>query len=265
MFGPVGETELDVRFTLLGVPVRVHPLFWISSGFLVWYPDRIDLTLVGIVAILLSVLVHEMGHALINYRFGFPSNVVLSVLGGYATSRRHSTWRDIAVSAAGPAAGLAFAAVIYLPLRAIGFIRRWTLIPYWGDFEASMLDGWPAYFQPGAPGREMLLYFIQISIFFGILVNLMNLVPVLPLDGGQISRELFLYKYRQQRKGMTYCLTLSMWAAGAIAVYAILRHSQDASVLGADPVFLAIMFGYLGFQSYQALELHKRGYQSPYE
>lgn len=265
MFGQVGETEFDVRFDLLGVPVRIHPVFWLSSGFLAWYPHRIDLTLVGVVAIMLSVLVHELGHALMNARFGFRSHVVLAFLGGYATSMRHSTWKDIAVSAAGPVAGLAFALLIYLPFRLIGLIRRWVLVPSYFDFDFSVLNDWPVYFQPGNPGAELLIVFVRMSIFFGVLVNFANLVPVLPLDGGQISRELFLWKYRQSRRGMTYCLQLSMWVAGGIAAFAVIQYQRDMGVFGLDPVFLAIMFAYLCFLSYQALQLHQRGYRSPFE
>ena len=32
MFGMAGETEFDVRFSVFGIPVRVHPIFCLSVG-----------------------------------------------------------------------------------------------------------------------------------------------------------------------------------------------------------------------------------------
>lgn len=257
MFGQVGETEFDVRFTLFGVPVRIHPVFWISSLFLGWVPNRLDLTLVQVACILVGILVHEMGHALMNARFGFRSEIVLYILGGYATSKRHSAWRDIAVSAAGPAAGFLLLAAIYIPFRLIGFIDRWTLPVRFTDLDPDALAGWPTFFQRGEPGLELLAVAVYFSIFINLMWNVMNLVPVIPLDGGQISRELFLHFRR--RDGMKLCLQISMIIGGAIAVYALYQRSIKGSVLGLDPLFLGIMFGYLAFQSYQALENYNRG------
>ena len=34
MFSDVAETPYDLRFRLLGVPVRVHPWFWVISALL---------------------------------------------------------------------------------------------------------------------------------------------------------------------------------------------------------------------------------------
>jgi stage IV sporulation protein FB len=260
VFGQLGETQFDVRFALFGVPIRIHPVFWLSSAFLGWVPERIDLTLIHIVCILVAILVHELGHALMNARFGFRSEIVLAFLGGYATSMRHSTWKDVAVSAAGPAAGFLLLAAIYLPFRAIGFIDTWTIPITFRHVDAGVAVGWPEYLQPGAPGFELLASAVVFSVFINLIWNVMNLVPVLPLDGGQISRELFLWRYRQRRIGMTYCLRTSMVVGGAIALYALYQQNRGGAVLGLDPMFLALMFGYLAFQSYQQLELHERGY-----
>ncbi len=34
MLGNAGETELDLRFQILGIPVRVHPGFWLMGAFI---------------------------------------------------------------------------------------------------------------------------------------------------------------------------------------------------------------------------------------
>ena len=57
----------DLHFSLLRIPVRVHPMFWVLSLILgVSGSNDRDLRpiIVWVVAVFVSVLVHEMGHAL---------------------------------------------------------------------------------------------------------------------------------------------------------------------------------------------------------
>lgn len=255
MFGQVNETEFDLRFTLFGVPVRVHPIFWLSSLFLAWVPNRPVVTFVQVLCLFVAVLVHEMGHALMNARFGFRSEIVLYILGGYATSMRHSTWRDIAVSAAGPGAGFLLLIVIYVPLKLTGLVVNWSVDPVFSQEVALQL---PEAIRLGSPGFEILARAISFSIFINLIVNVMNLAPVLPLDGGQISRELFL-RYRR-RDGMKLCLQTSLVTAIVVAVYALHQRSVGGSVLGLDPLFLAVMFGLLAYQNFQSLQANRNGY-----
>ena len=104
MFGQPAPTGLDVRFSVVGIPIRIHPGFWLTAGFLAWGPDP-KYVFVRILCIFLAVMVHELGHAVVTRWFGWRPEIVLYFFGGYATTQRYSTWKDIAVSAAGPAAG----------------------------------------------------------------------------------------------------------------------------------------------------------------
>ena len=69
MLGQVGPTEFDLRFSFLGIPVRVHPLFWVAAVVL-GFPrgetggQAFALILVWTACLFVSILVHEMGHAL---------------------------------------------------------------------------------------------------------------------------------------------------------------------------------------------------------
>ena len=69
------ETRFDLAFTLFGVPVRVHPLFWAFMGLfgamqMRGQPLASMLVSLGLwlVAVFISLLVHEMGHALVASR-----------------------------------------------------------------------------------------------------------------------------------------------------------------------------------------------------
>jgi Zn-dependent protease len=239
MFGQVPPTAYDLRFQLLGIPVRVHPVFWLTSAFLAWDQQNSDVRVmvVRILCIFVAILVHEMGHALMNKIFGFHSEIVLYFFGGYATSTRHSTWRDIAVSAAGPGAGF----LLYFGIYALA--RVW------------ITSGW---FFENRETNFLLANAIDFSLFINLAWNAMNLVPVIPLDGGQICRELCLWFSRA--RGMEICLIISTVAAAGLAAWSIMARINHTGVLGLDPTFLIFMFGYLALQSYQQYEQVRRGY-----
>ena len=256
MFGQIAPTEFDLRFRLLGIPVRVHPVFWLTSAFLAWSSGDPRKSLIRVLCIFVAILVHEMGHALMNRRFGWHSEIVLYFFGGYATSMRHTTWKDIAVSAAGPAAGFALLFAIWIPCRVSGVMPTWSLFP--PVFDPAAMRNWPAIVAPGSSGNNLLIDAIQFSLFINFVWNAVNLLPVFPLDGGQISRELCLRFNR--RGGMDVALKLSMLFSAAVTAWAIECMMNKKPLLGLDPLFLAIMFGYLCFQSYQASQSHGRGY-----
>jgi len=240
MFGQVPPTEFDLRFRAFGIPVRVHPVFWLSSAFLAW--DRVDADpmkiVIRILCIFLAILVHELGHALVTRRYGWNSEIVLYFFGGYATSARHSTWKDIAVSAAGPGAGF----LLYFGFQYLG---------------TSLADA--GFFDNRSDFNMLILDAIGFSLFINLVWNAINLLPVLPLDGGQICRELCLWF--NPRKGMEICLLISILSGGGVALWSLKAYMDSKPVLGLQPGFLAIMFGYLAYQSYQTYEQSRRGYR----
>ncbi len=63
MFG-VSETPYDLRFHALGIPVRVHPLFWLGSALLAGNSNDLPLIVTWVACVFISILVHEYGHGL---------------------------------------------------------------------------------------------------------------------------------------------------------------------------------------------------------
>ncbi|MBK1833079.1 site-2 protease family protein [Roseibacillus ishigakijimensis] len=200
-----------VRFRLFGIPVTVLPWFWITlaiigSGTIHSGEDLFKLVLF-VLAGFISVLVHELGHALTIRKFGAPTEIVLQAFGGFATypRNRFNRKQDFLVTAAGPAIQIAL----------------------------GLLIGLLAY-QGGLP-NSMGLYFLQMLAIISIVWAVFNLLPIFPLDGGQMLKALLGPKCQK----VTYGIGL------AIAVGAGLLGLMGGLILVT--LFMAL-FAYQNFQ-----------------
>jgi stage IV sporulation protein FB len=211
MIGNAGETDFDLRFRIFGIPVRVHPLFWAMGAFVVWQstPEP-KLKFLGVGCVFLSILIHELGHAITLRRYGFPSEIVLYGMGGYATSTHLSTWKRVLVSAAGPGAGF----VLYGLLKGVLYF----LI----ESNSELLR------------NEPFLYCLGLLLWINLYWGLLNLVPCLPLDGGHIM-EALVSRYFPSNSHVRV-LQISILASGAVAIWAV----QDINTRR----FLLFIFGY---------------------
>src|SRR3954464_14267452 len=80
------ETPYDLRFRLFGIPVRVHPLFWLFSAILGWnwIEEGVAYVLLWVACVFISVMIHELGHIFMGLVFGSPGYIVLYSFGGLA-------------------------------------------------------------------------------------------------------------------------------------------------------------------------------------
>ena len=237
-------TQYDLHFKVGDVPVRVHPMFWLMTLILGagsdGDPGRIMLWAVAEFA---CILVHELGHVAAFRYYGMNAHVVLHGFGGLAIptsgrwggrGRSRETWlADVVISLAGPMAGFAFAAVIFLGLELGG---RSPHMHFDARSSVPLFMTWDFF---DAKNVNMLLLFMQfINIFWGIV----NLLPIFPLDGGQVARALAGKFYPAD--GLRLSLTVSVLAAAGMSAFCIFRWHE---------VFAGLFFGYMAFQSYQTL------------
>lgn len=227
------QTQFDLNFSVLGIPVRVHPLFWLTSLLLgVNSSAEPGDMLIWVGVVFVSVLVHELGHALAAQRFGFRPWITLYSFGGLASynSSRSKPGEQIAILLAGPGAGFLLAAAVVGLLVASG--------------NAISIFG----FQIGSGTRmslanPRLMMLVRDLLVVNIFWGLINLLPVFPLDGGQISRTLFM-KFNPWQ-GVQQSIMLSLITAVGIAAIALLQWRDT---------YLALFFGYLAYMSYASLQ-----------
>jgi Zn-dependent protease len=240
------RTQYDLHFRVLRFPVRVHPWFWIATILL----NGNNLLRIGpefllawVAVAFVSILVHELGHALTFRRFGADADIVLYAFGGLAipTHTIAGRGRRILVSLAGPGAGFLLCGLVYVSDLAFGWSRP-----------AVVRD--PTDLLPAFLYRQL----IWVNLVWGVF----NLLPVFPLDGGQIARE--LCGMRWGPRGKRISLKISFGVALAVMAYSILCE-VDAGELGGrvldelpwwgrGTVYTALLFGFLAYESYLLLQ-----------
>jgi Zn-dependent protease len=247
LLGEPSPTQADLHFRLLGIPVRVHPFFWVTSLFLGMSKDSepTDM-LLWVAVVFVSILVHEFGHALMQRRYGGHPCITLYGLGGLASCNDcdRSPSRQILILLAGPFAGFLLAGVIVGALMASGHFGGFMLD--WVPVRWQLFDRAYAV-ENGRPG--LLDSIIWDLLVVNIMWGLINLLPVYPLDGGQISRELFTL--RNPRAGIIYSLQLSAGVAVLFALYA----------LSQNTIYTCAMFGILAYNNFQTLQAYRNQWQ----
>lgn len=141
------------------IPLIIHPFFWLTAAILGWINSG---TIIGMFIwmgiILVSVVVHEYGHALTAKFFKQKVQIQLMALGGLTSFEgpKLKYWKQFLITFNGPLFGFG------LFLAATGLLH----------FE------WPLLV-------ERILRLTQLANLFWTIVNLF---PVIPLDGGQLLR-----------------------------------------------------------------------------
>lgn len=242
-------TPYDLRFNLLGIPVRIHPMFWLVSAILGWQDKHLDWVVLWVGCVFVSILVHEFGHGLTSKSFRDSPWILLYGMGGLCYSERQGTKAQrLAIVLAGPGAGFVlFLVVLILSSILLGITPRehMALVPsvlgFTPDPEAYV-SGIQKFGRAGMePNLKYIAYYFLVQI--NLLWTFINLLPIWPLDGGQASQ--IILSAVDPRNGVRRNHILSLVTAGLLAVF--------AGVWTSD-LFLAFFFGFFAFMNYQVLQ-----------
>jgi stage IV sporulation protein FB len=247
----------DLHFRVFGIPVRVHPFFWLTTLLMGLNPrggtPPAEL-MIWIGVVFVSVLVHELGHAFTQRYFGGRPWITLHAIGGLAScddcDRRPTS--QILISLAGPAAGFLLAALVVVVFRATGHeiglqmgrefdFSKTTLT----EARVLPLPLMMLYWEPLATPAASNIVGDLLSV--NILWGLINLLPVYPLDGGRVAREVCTLGNPQ--RGIVMSLRISIVVGALMAAVAGLAWNS---------LYTAILFGYLAYSSYRTLDAYQR-------
>lgn len=209
-----------IRFSLFGIPVQVQPFFWITLALIGGAIDadsseaifRLGLFLL---AGFISVLVHELGHALTARRFGAYTEIVLQAFGGYAsyTGARMTRTQSFLITAAGPAIQIALGVIALLFLTKLPNLN---------------------------PNMD---HFLVVLMWISFIWAIINLLPVLPLDGGQMLSAVL----GPQR------IRITLWVTIVVSVVtSVLAHLYLQQFI--NTFLFAIFFGFFAWQAWKALQ-----------
>ncbi|MFI5115032.1 MAG: site-2 protease family protein, partial [Terriglobales bacterium] len=168
---------------LFGIEIRIHLTFLFLLVF-IWTTESATQDMaaawrgLGLAGVIFgSVILHELGHALVARRDGIPAKaIILLPIGGVtlldesqAIPEPAKTWkRDIRVAIAGPLVNLFLAGVSALVVLAVA--------PHF-----------PLWTKPLVHSSNLVRSLVWGNVYLG----LFNLLPAYPMDGGRVLRALY--------------------------------------------------------------------------
>jgi Zn-dependent protease/predicted transcriptional regulator len=171
-----------------GIELRVHATFLILLAWLALVYYRAGGTAAAAIggvlftlALFASVVLHELGHALVARRFGVPTrDITLLPIGGVARLEYipDKPKQELAIALAGPAVTAGIALVLALALRLSGI---------------SLTSAVPAGSRPGAAPFGAVPFLVQL-MWVNVTLLLFNLLPAFPMDGGRVLRAVLALK-----------------------------------------------------------------------
>ncbi len=179
-----------ITFRLFGIPVTVRPSFLLIAALLGLSTGALSLMAAWVGVVFVSIIVHELGHALTARAYGATVEIELNGIGGltsWSAEEEFGPGRRAAVAAAGSAVGVLFGGSIWL----IGLFA--------GPFTGMT--------------RFVVTYLILVNVFWGLL----NWLPIRPLDGGHLLVSLLqkVTPTNATRIGNVVFLVTSLVALGA--------------------------------------------------
>jgi len=211
------NTTAGWRFQVLNFPVRVHFSFFLVAVLFGLSLGNLILLAIWVAIVFFSILIHELGHAVVGEYYGRSPQIELYAMGGLTIPTRYSLLtypKEIFISFAGPLAGFLLGGIIYGLLQVLPPITN----PY-ASFVFSTL--------------------LWVNIGWGII----NLIPILPLDGGHIMRSLYHWLKNPYDERTPRIISIVF---GLLAIAAALLLTRS--------LYLALLAAFLTFNIFRGLQ-----------
>jgi len=206
-----------LSFKLFGIPVGVHATFLFIALLGAMSYRGWDIAF-WTAAAFVSILAHEMGHALVASGFGAQGvSVTLYGLGGvttYTHAGAMAPWKSFIISGAGSAVGIALGGTLWLAVRS-------------GVFDNV--------------GPEAMV-FINSLVFTSLVWGILNWIPIVPLDGGHMVQS-FISIFSPKRAPLIS--QIITWIAVAVIVPFAWTSGYRFGVI------IVVMFAFSGLREYR--------------
>ncbi len=211
------SSQVFMSFRLFGVNVEIQAFFWLTTLLLGTSGIGMDFPrlLVWVAVVLVSVLLHEFGHAFAVMRHRIEPEISLHGMGGTTSWRpifELSRWNMIVISVAGPFAGFLLGGLIYA----------------FEHFLPGMESGLPRL------ARFAITQLKWVNIGWGVI----NLLPVMPFDGGHVLEHALGPKRIRLSTGISLVVGI------LIVAWCVMNHQ----------LWMALLFGLGALQSFQRLQ-----------
>jgi stage IV sporulation protein FB len=198
------------------IPVFIHPFFWVLAFLIGWLNTS---TLSGVILwtgiIIVSVLVHELGHALTAVAFGQQARIELMAMGGMTYRKGKQplgAWKEFLIVLNGPLAGFCLAGIAWICME-------------------SLRTTYP---------ESLWTYVAEATFYVNVFWTILNLLPVHPLDGGKLLSIVLggIFGIR----GTKIALFISFFLAGALTILFLVFRE----------FFIGSFFALFTFESYKS-------------
>ena len=203
---------------LFGIPFFINPSWFFVLGLVTWsygsslteFPQLTGIMpwLLGLVAALLlfsSVLAHELGHSFVAMAQGISvKSITLFIFGGLATLEKESE----------------------TPLQAL-------LVAIAGPLVSFLLFGVFAFIAGTAPLSAPLQAVIGLLAYINLVLAVFNMIPGLPLDGGNVLKAIVWQITGNPNKGVIFAGRVGQvigWIAISLGILSVLGISQIGSI-----------------------------------
>ncbi len=178
-----------------------------------------ELRMVALAALILTILLHEMGHALLASLFRLEQvTITITAIGGLCSYEgQPSAWQKLLISCAGPLTNFLLAGASWLLLR------------------------------PGIFTEDITRVFLASMLYWNLLLGIFNSFPVYPLDGGHCVFALA----RGFSRNLAIAKRITLWISVAAAV--LLVGLEFTLRAGQDHTRNLLLLGFLLFQAYTFL------------
>jgi Zn-dependent protease/CBS domain-containing protein len=189
---------------LFGVPVRFHFTFWLVAVWLIYIGVMAKQSVAGstlyVLVLFLSVLFHELGHALSARKYGIKTlEIVMLPLGGLSRlERQPAPAEEFWVALSGPMVNFVLGAGLL----------AWTYLQGGAPMLAHWKEATDANLIPRLAVANLILAFF-------------NLLPAFPMDGGRVVRAL-LAGSRPFDEATRLAARLGTGLAAAIGLYGLI-------------------------------------------